>query len=298
GLSELPDGSIVNVAASPTSQFEISHSTDLGASWKVIGKEAEIDNPLSFVTVGSNHVIVSGANAIYHFSAVGDSLIRDARTPMKNGVTSFAVAGNGALFAGETTDHFGGSCGLFRSLDTGRTWERVCSGLRDTNVQALLVDGNTLYIGTGAGVYRGSVNDTVWTPADDGIVGTSVRCLAHAGDGLIYAGTDERGLFRTTQPVAAVATIVPPAEEEAWLSASPNPARSVVSLHVSLPHAGQVHVAAYTIDGRWVEDVCNGMMAAGEGTIAWHVSDLPTGLYLLKLTSGTHEETARIAIRR
>ncbi|MBS1914169.1 MAG: T9SS type A sorting domain-containing protein [Bacteroidetes bacterium] len=298
GMSELPDGSIVNVAASPTSQFEISRSRDLGASWKIIGRESAIDNPLAFITVGTNHVIVSGANGIYHFSASGDTLIRDAFTPMKSMVMLFAVAPNGTLFAGETANSIGDACGLFRSLDTGRTWERVSGGLRDTNIHALLVDGTMLYIGTGDGVYRGRVNDTVWTRADDGITGTSVRCLVHAADGLIYAGTDERGLFRTTEPVAGVATNVPHAEDGTWISASPNPARSVVSVNVSLRKTGSVHVAAYTIDGRWVEDVYNGIMEPTEGTIAWHVDNLPNGLYLLKLTAGTHDETIRVVVHR
>ena len=39
--------------------------------------------------------------------------------------------------------------GVYRSSNNGSTWEPVCSGLKDNVVSALLVNGNTIFAGTG-----------------------------------------------------------------------------------------------------------------------------------------------------
>lgn len=86
--------------------------------------------------------------------------------------------------------------GLWRLHDDGRLVE--VDGLRDPRIDALLMDGTTLLVGTRSGVLRladGRVEaDPRFAPLDGDVVTTLYRDTA--GDGALWVGTNTRGLWR------------------------------------------------------------------------------------------------------
>ncbi len=105
-------------------------------------------------------------------------------------VLALATSEDGAVYAG-TFRH-----GVFRSRDEGKSWQAINEGLKRLEVKALLIEGGTIYAGTGDGVYRLPERETRWVPVTKGLDDTLVHSLAMAADRTLYAGTSGKGLFR------------------------------------------------------------------------------------------------------
>lgn len=103
-------------------------------------------------------------------------------------VDCMAVSGN-AIFAG--TGH-----GIFRSTDTGATWNTVNSGLTDTDLYALAVSGNNIYAGTLYTIFFSTNNGESWTEIGSNCPNLHLLTLTVDGDAVFAAGG--RGAFRST----------------------------------------------------------------------------------------------------
>lgn len=95
------------------------------------------------------------------------------------------------LYAGTAT-------GVFRSRDSGQTWERPAGSMLVQNVLSLVVDAtweDRLYAGTSLGLYSTANGGDSWEQVES--VGDGILALATGpvGSGLIYAGTFGRGVF-------------------------------------------------------------------------------------------------------
>lgn len=84
--------------------------------------------------------------------------------------------------------------GVFRSIDGSDSWIPVNDGLADTSVMTLRAEGLTLFAGTYYhGVFRLEREKNRWEPV--GSIAHRVDSLAVV-DGVLYAGTTGRGVFR------------------------------------------------------------------------------------------------------
>ncbi len=91
--------------------------------------------------------------------------------------------------------------GLFSSADGGKRWVSANAGLEKTDVLTMLREQETLYVGTGLGVFVGQLDAAddargmVWTPFNDGMASVTVRSLAIGPDKTLYAATQGRGIY-------------------------------------------------------------------------------------------------------
>jgi ligand-binding sensor domain-containing protein len=87
--------------------------------------------------------------------------------------------------------------GVFRSKDEGLHWEKVNTGLINTQVSALLFDPQgRLYAATGNGVFRSEDRGDHWTAFNTGLADVLVRSLIIDRAGSVYAGTGGKGLYK------------------------------------------------------------------------------------------------------
>ena len=93
--------------------------------------------------------------------------------------------------------------GLFRSTDGGTTFESVTQGLKEEDVEAVVVarDG-TVFAGAFDGVHRSADGGTTWLPVNEGLPNTDVRALAIAGGSpaRLYAGLAGGSVVSTELP--------------------------------------------------------------------------------------------------
>jgi hypothetical protein len=89
--------------------------------------------------------------------------------------------------------------GVFRSVDTGKHWEQINSGLGDTNILCLAVIDENLFAAdvTGGGVFRSTDDGANWTSVNNGLPNDPwVYALAVSGSNL-FAGV-LGGVYLTT----------------------------------------------------------------------------------------------------
>ncbi len=69
-------------------------------------------------------------------------------------------------------------------------------------------------------------------------------------------------------------------------AAYPNPFNATTTLAFRVPTAGNVQLSVYAIDGRWVTDLVNGHLSAGEHQLTWNANNVSSGIYIVRLTAG------------
>jgi hypothetical protein len=85
---------------------------------------------------------------------------------------------------------------------------------------------------------------------------------------------------------------------DSGLRISPNPVVSACTMVVAVSRPVQCRVCVFGLDGRLVEQVFSGMLSSGEHAFQWIPSGAPSGVYLVRVSAGDTEETARMVVLR
>lgn len=142
------------------------------------------------------------------FSAWSDGMYRFAEsnlipTVVNNGlqnnyITSIAVNSSNHIFLGSM-----GSA-VFRSTTNGDEWVHLGSGMTDTTVSSLVIDGHDqIFAGTSGGVFTSVNNGLAWSKIDSGLTSPNVLSLSIDANGFLYAGTND-GIFRSTLSTSVI----------------------------------------------------------------------------------------------
>jgi hypothetical protein len=190
----------------------------------------------------NGHVLIGGFDGLYH-------LVPGSNTATRLGLDDLTIHdllanADGDLFA--ATD-----AGVFRSNNSGVSWQNVSAGLGDAPVLALTLDAEeTLFAGTdGDGVYR----------------------------------TNPAFIITDTEADADLPTL-------AVLSQNyPNPFNPETTIRYHLAQSGPVRLVVYDVLGREVATLVETIQTAGTHEASLNASGLPSGVYLYRLeTSDRH----------
>jgi aminopeptidase N len=77
-----------------------------------------------------------------------------------------------------------------------------------------------------------------------------------------------------------------------------NPFRSETSFELAVPGPGRLTLRVYDLAGRVVTTLFDGQMAGGRHNVFWRCPEVPPGLYLCRLDSGSFEQTMRLVVVR
>ncbi len=78
----------------------------------------------------------------------------------------------------------------------------------------------------------------------------------------------------------------------------PNPFNGRASVGFELRQGQTVEIAAYTADGRKAADIYTGNALRGRHCVAWNADELPTGVYIVRLTAGEAQSSMKAALVR
>ena len=87
-------------------------------------------------------------------------------------------------------------------------------------------------------------------------------------------------------------------EEFSLSSAYPNPFNPVTNMDLALDANGQVSMIVYNLVGQAVEVLVNGYMDAGYHTITWDAANVPSGVYIVKVNTGTNVTTQKVMLMK
>ena len=57
-----------------------------------------------------------------------------------------------------------------------------------------------------------------------------------------------------------------------------------------------VSVSIYDLQGRMVTQLTDGVQSAGYHRLTWNASEMPTGLYFVRMVAGSYRETQKIML--
>jgi len=79
---------------------------------------------------------------------------------------------------------------------------------------------------------------------------------------------------------------------------TPNPFSSATAIRFELPASSPTRIDVYDVSGRLVDTLMDGMMTAGIHSVEFDGSGLVSGVYLVRLTSGSDCATAKVVLVR
>jgi hypothetical protein len=76
----------------------------------------------------------------------------------------------------------------------------------------------------------------------------------------------------------------------------PNPFNAQTTISYSLPEAGPVNIAIYNVVGQKVAMIENGIETAGEHSVVWNATGVPSGLYFARLEAGDRSQSIKLTV--
>jgi hypothetical protein len=125
-----------------------------------------------------------------------------------------------------------------------------------------------------------------------GIHGSTLelRMTGYLNDGTMFIAED---CIRFVSNISAP----PPAPLADYLgAATPNPFNPTTRINFSVANTGPVNLSVFDVKGRLVERLVNGTRTAGEYSVTWEASGLPSGIYFYRLETPTFNETRKLVL--
>lgn len=76
----------------------------------------------------------------------------------------------------------------------------------------------------------------------------------------------------------------------------PNPFNPETKIDFALPEAGLTRLIIYDLRGRIVERLMDGQLSAGYHSLTWNATNVASGIYLYRLTSGSFVDTKKMVL--
>ncbi|MDP8240184.1 MAG: T9SS type A sorting domain-containing protein [Candidatus Hatepunaea meridiana] len=80
--------------------------------------------------------------------------------------------------------------------------------------------------------------------------------------------------------------------------AIPNPFNSTTRISYSLDSDAHITLSLFDLSGREVAKLVNRQMTSGKHSVSWDASDLPSGIYMCRLSAGSKVKTTKLALVR
>jgi len=206
----------------------------------------------------------------------------------RDDIQTIAVNDVGEIFVGV----YGG---IIHSSDGGINW--VENQFTNTYVYSIAFNSSQdIFAGTYNGVYVSRNNGQNWTFA--GLNGSSVLSLVLDDKQIIYAGVYQKGVFRSEQSVTGVKTVSAEFPTSYYLYQNyPNPFNPTTKIKFSIPEKSQVSLRIFNILGQQVATILDEtMMNVGTYEIEFDGSNLPSGIYFYRFSTGKFLQTRKMVL--
>ena len=210
---------------------------------------------------------------------------------------------------------------VWASADGGTTWDAGAGGMagleleeappNDGFPEAVLPLGgaSALVVLEGGTVYRTDDAGQTWAAigrAPEISTGIFLDAAVLGPDHRLYVGLAKIGLpdgwaWRTRERFAAAPVPVEPRPEEGGVlgvEVSPNPSAGGAEVVVTLAAPGEVAASVYSVLGRRVAVLHEGLLGAGEHAFDLDTHSLPTGVYVVRVAAGSEAASQAVTVLR
>jgi hypothetical protein len=116
------------------------------------------------------------------------------------------------------------------------------------------------------------------------------------GSGYVVWETDADPLDQLFDDLAQDGSVT--ATEFALLGCYPNPFNPSTTISYTLPESGKVLLSVYDVNGRLVNNLVNGYREAGAHEATFEATNLPSGIYIYRLTAGEYNATGKMVLTK
>jgi len=198
---------------------------------------------------------------------------------------------------------------VFKTINRGVSWTDITGNLPNIPVKDLVPhpsDNNKLYLGTEYGCYKTTNTGISWYKWNSGMPNanlisemTYIDSIANNGRFYIVAGTYGRSIWMreitADDPVSGINS-----EENVTsfelMQNYPNPFNPATEIKFALPFSDIVTIKVYDVSGKEVATLLNGKMEQGNHSVRFDGSELSSGVYFYKFTSGKFNEVKKMIL--
>ncbi|HUI30080.1 MAG TPA: T9SS type A sorting domain-containing protein [Candidatus Acidoferrales bacterium] len=274
-------------------------SSDKGVSWTGVNIGIPAWSQLRCLYVYGDKIFAGSDNYTdYESTDDGDDWSTvDTSRGLANGrvVKGFTSVGS-HLFAGSN------GSGVFASTDSGATWTAVNNGIPIgwEDVFCVWTNGTTVYAGTVLFIYQTTDYGKTWTMVDTtGWNGSSqVECSVNCGKYVLVGtlgGILRRQMSQVYTAVDSKSAVEIP-KDYSLEQNYPNPFNPSTTITYKLPVASPVTMKLYDALGRLVGTLVDERQNAGDHSVKFDGSNLPSGVYFCRLEAGVFHDTKKLLL--
>lgn len=190
---------------------------------------------------------------------------------------------------------------VYRTDNYGSSWISIGGNLPDIPLNDVIVDPAArprLYVASDAGVLYSTTMGATWEVLGTGLPDVPVHDLTlHVPTRKLVAFTHGRSAWSvdvTTLTGIEHATAKP--SGFALHQNSPNPLNPSTTIRFVLPVSGHITLKVFDVIGREVATMVNGMAAAGEHSVHFDASHLPSGTYFYRLQAEGFSQSKKMML--
>ncbi|MBI4547120.1 MAG: T9SS type A sorting domain-containing protein [Ignavibacteriae bacterium] len=190
---------------------------------------------------------------------------------------------------------------VFYTSDRGGSWNDVSGNLPDIPVNTIVIDPantNHIVIGTDLGVFETTNGGTNWTQQNNGLANVSVADLDLRGDGILFAATHGRGMFKTTAPLDVQQEHHGLPQEFTLNQNYPNPFNPSTTITFSLAARSFVRLEVFDATGREVAVLVNQELPAGFYRSTFDAHELSSGVYVYRLETDDFVDSKKMLLMK
>lgn len=198
--------------------------------------------------------------------------------------------------------------GIYRSLDTGRTWQQMnLNGVVVYEIEEHPVDFDHLAAACGEmGVYLSKNNGEYWEPENDGFPeNADVRHIEIINEDIlnpagyeIYAGLSGEGLFKSNRIIASVDESIANDNFEV-ANLFPLPANEKINIEIIKKDYSSIIAKIYDMMGKELVKKSTGLLPKGTHLISFeNLDELNSGMYLIIVTDGINSKSLTFTISK
>jgi hypothetical protein len=190
--------------------------------------------------------------------------------------------------------------GIYISSNSGLSWQQKNSGLENLNVNAVTVVNSRIVAGTDHGVFISSNNGASWFGRNEGWSNPKILCFSMGS--CLNVGTDSLMVWmRTVEQIVSVqnvSTIIP--EEFSLEQNYPNPFNPTtrIKFDIAASSEGRTFLSVYNILGNEVAVLVNNNLKPGSYEVTFDGTNLSSGIYYCRLSSGNITQTKKMILMK
>ena len=178
--------------------------------------------------------------------------------------------------------------GVYRSIDTGKTWYPMNTGLTSTNIRSFAINSfDVVFAGTNMrGVFRSRDYGEHWESFSAGLTDSVITTLYCNVDGYLFAGTYSNGIFKTTERTTSVEHQIDMYPLEFILHQNyPNPFNPSTAISYTIPVKSFVTLKIFNPLGKEIATIFAGNREKGTYTEIWNAASQSSGVYCMSSKS-------------